>query len=362
MRGLVATNVNADGSVQVRLRPGGVLLAFGPPERTVADDGVRCTYPIVNGFLVRTAGGTISFSRGPVRHSRSPPRSRVSSRASPPLRGDLVDRRALRAGAAPPPPGRLEALLPCPSRRRAGVKVVVFGATGTIGAVLVTVLAGDHDVTAVSRSPDESRDEHGLRWVRADVEDEQSVARAMEGAEVAYYLVHSLGKAGFEERERRSADGFARAAEKAGLRQIVYLGGLGDDADDLSPHLRSRRETEQRLAAGTVPVTTLRAGMVIGRGSAAFETIAVLVDRLPAMILPRWAKTPTQPIALVDAVRYLAGVCGNENALAQTYDVGGPEVMSYAEMIRRVGRIKGRTPPARGAASDAVALSPGSSS
>jgi uncharacterized protein YbjT (DUF2867 family) len=224
------------------------------------------------------------------------------------------------------------------------MKVVVFGATGTIGAALVTVLTADHDVTAVSRSPEENEDEYGVRWVRADVDDEQSVARAMEGAEVAYYLVHSLGQAGFEERERRNADGFARAAENAGLRQIVYLGGLGDDADDLSPHLRSRRETEQRLAAGAVPVTTLRAGMVIGRGSAAFETIAALVDRLPAMILPRWAKTATQPIALVDVVRYLAGVCGNEDAFGQTYDVGGPEVMSYADMIRGVGRIKGRLP------------------
>ena len=224
------------------------------------------------------------------------------------------------------------------------MKVVVFGATGTIGAALVTVLTSDHGITAVSRSPEESRDERGVRWVRADVDDEQSVARAMEGAEVAYYLVHSLGKAEFEERERRSADGFARVAENVGLRQIVYLGGLGDDSDDLSPHLRSRRETEQRLAASSVPVTTLRAGMVVGKGSAAFETIAALVDRLPAMILPRWAKTATQPIALVDVVRYLVGVCGNEEALGQTYDVGGPEVMSYADMIRRVGRIKGRSP------------------
>ena len=139
--------------------------------------------------------------------------------------------------------------------------VVVFGATGTIGAALVTALTSDHDVTAVSRSPQESRDGRGVRRVRADVDDEQSVARAMEGAEVAYYLVHSLGQAGFEERERRSADGFARAAEKSGLHQIVYLGGLGDDADDLSPHLRSRRETEQRLAARSVPVTTLRASI-----------------------------------------------------------------------------------------------------
>ena len=224
------------------------------------------------------------------------------------------------------------------------MNVVVFGATGTIGAALVSVLTGDHDVTAVSRSPQENEDANGVRWVRADVDDVQSVARAMKGAEIGYYLVHSLGQARFEEREQRSADGFARAAEQVGLRQIVYLGGLGDDADDLSPHLRSRRETEQRLAAGSVPVTTLRAGMVVGKGSAAFETIAVLVDRLPAMLLPRWAKTATQPIALGDVVRYLTGVCGTEDAFGQTYDVGGPEVMSYADMIRRVGRIKGRLP------------------
>jgi uncharacterized protein YbjT (DUF2867 family) len=223
------------------------------------------------------------------------------------------------------------------------MKVVVFGATGTVGEALLPALAGDHGVTAVSRSAEERRRD-GIRWVRGDVEDGGSVDRALEGAEVVYYLVHSLGTAGFEERERRSADNVARAAEKAGLRQIVYLGGLGDDSDDLSPHLRSRRETERRLAAGPVPVTTLRAGMVVGEGSAAFETIAALVDRLPAMILPRWAKTPTQPIALDDVVRYLAGVCGNPAAFGQTYDVGGPDVMSYAEMISRISRLKGKAP------------------
>ena len=238
------------------------------------------------------------------------------------------------------------------------MKVVVFGATGAIGAALVTVLTRDHDLTAVSRSPAKSRDKHGVRWVRADVNDEQSVARAMERAEAAYYLVHPLGKAGFEERERRSADGFARAAEKAGLRQIVYLGGLGDDADDLSPHLRSRRETEQRgRRLGARDHAASRHGR--RQGQRGVREIVALVDRLPAMILPRWAKTPTQPIALVDVVRYLAGVCGNEDASGQTYDVGGPEVMSYGDMIRRVGVNQGPyTPPGRGAASDAVALGP----
>jgi uncharacterized protein YbjT (DUF2867 family) len=223
------------------------------------------------------------------------------------------------------------------------VRVVVFGATGTVGEALLPALAGDHEVTAVSRAADEGV-RHTVRWVRGDVEDGESVARALEGAEAAYYLVHSLGTTGFEDRERRTADNLTRAAEKAGLRQIVYLGGLGDDSDDLSPHLRSRRETERRLASGSVPVTTLRAGMVVAKGSAAFETIAALVDRLPVMILPRWAKTPTQPIALADVVRYLAGVCGKADAIGQTYDVAGPDVMSYAEMISRISRLKGKAP------------------
>lgn len=223
------------------------------------------------------------------------------------------------------------------------MRVVVFGATGTVGEALLPALAGDHEVTAVSRAADEGV-RHTVRWVRGDVEDGESVARALEGAEAAYYLVHSLGTTGFEDRERRTADNFTRAAEKAGLRQIVYLGGLGDDSDDLSPHLRSRRETERRLASGSVPVTTLRAGMVVAKGSAAFETIAALVDRLPVMILPRWAKTPTQPIALADVVRYLAGVCGKADAFGQTYDVAGPDVMSYAEMISRISRLKGKAP------------------
>jgi uncharacterized protein YbjT (DUF2867 family) len=223
------------------------------------------------------------------------------------------------------------------------VRVVVFGATGTVGEALLPALAGDHEVTAVSRAADEGV-RHTVRWVRGDVEDGESVARALEGAEAAYYLVHSLGTTGFEDRERRTADNLTRAAEKAGLRQIVYLGGLGDDSDNLSPHLRSRRETERRLASGSVPVTTLRAGMVVAKGSAAFETIAALVDRLPVMILPRWAKTPTQPIALADVVRYLAGVCGKADAIGQTYDVAGPDVMSYAEMISRISRLKGKAP------------------
>jgi uncharacterized protein YbjT (DUF2867 family) len=170
------------------------------------------------------------------------------------------------------------------------------------------------------------------------------VRRVLEATQVVYYLVHSLDSPDFEERDRQAADTVARQAERAGAAQIIYLGGLGDDARGLSPHLRSRIETGRRLASGAVPVTVLRAAMVIGPGSAAFETIVALVDRLPGMVTPRWVATPTQPIALVDAVRYLAGLCGLEKAFGASFDAGGPEVMTYREMIERIARLRGRHP------------------
>jgi uncharacterized protein YbjT (DUF2867 family) len=156
--------------------------------------------------------------------------------------------------------------------------------------------------------------------------------------------VHSLDSPDFEERDRQAAEIVAREAERAGVAQIIYLGGLGDDATGLSPHLRSRIETGQRLASGGVPVTAVRAAMVIGPGSAAFETIVALVDRLPGMVTPRWVSTPTQPIALVDVVRYLAGLSGLEKAFGTSFDAGGPEVMTYREMIERIARLRGRHP------------------
>jgi uncharacterized protein YbjT (DUF2867 family) len=222
------------------------------------------------------------------------------------------------------------------------VKVVVFGATGTIGGPLLTELARTHEVVAVSRREQADRD--GIAWARADATDADSVARVLEGAEVAYYLVHSLGAADFEAEDLRAAETTAREAERAGVEQLVYLGGLGDDSADLSPHLRSRRETGLRLASTSVPVTTLRAAIVVGRGSAAFETIVSLVDRLPAMVTPRWVSTRTQPLALRDVVAYLAGVCGLEPAFGAAFDVGGPEVMTYREMMERIASLRGKRP------------------
>jgi uncharacterized protein YbjT (DUF2867 family) len=222
------------------------------------------------------------------------------------------------------------------------MKVVVFGATGTIGRPLVAELARAHEVTAVSRR--EQPGEGTVTWAQADATDASSVARVLEGAEVAYYLVHSLGATDFEERDLQAAETTAKAAEQAGVRQLVYLGGLGDDSPDLSAHLRSRRETGRRLASTSVPVTTLRAAIVIGRDSAAFETIVSLVDRLPAMVTPRWVSTRTQPIALEDVVAYLAGVCGLEPAFGQELDAGGPEVMTYREMMERIAVLRGKRP------------------
>ncbi len=223
------------------------------------------------------------------------------------------------------------------------MRVAVFGASGTVGSVLLPELAREHEVIAVSRRANAAKGSN-IRWVAADVTDANSVERALEGIEIAVYLVHSLGQADFASRDRLAASTVARAAEGQRVRQIVYLGGLGEESDDLSEHLQSRRDTERHLASGSVPVTTIRAGMVIGPGSAAFDTILALVDRLPAMICPRWVSTLTQPIAIADVARYIAGVCGDPQTFGHTYDAGGPEVMTYREMIERIARIRHRRP------------------
>jgi uncharacterized protein YbjT (DUF2867 family) len=220
------------------------------------------------------------------------------------------------------------------------MKVTVFGATGVVGRALVPLLS-EHELTAVSRT---ARDEPGSHWVVADAATGEGVAEALAGAEVVYYLVHSLGSHDFEEQDRAAAETVARAAAAAGVRQIVYLGGLGADDPDASAHLRSRRETGERLASGGVPVTTLRAAMIVGKGSAAFETILGLVKRLPVMVTPTWVSTPTQPIALDDVAAYLAGVCGKDAAIGAGFDAGGPEVMTYRQMIERIARLLGRNP------------------
>ena len=223
------------------------------------------------------------------------------------------------------------------------MKIAVLGASGVVGRALLPLLAGEHEVVAVSRRP-RGPSGDGVRWVAADVMEREELDGLFDGVDVVYHLVHSLGAKDFAHRDRLAAAAVAEASESAGVRQIVYLGGLGDASKGGSLHLRSRAETAERLASRSVPVTTLRSAIVVGDGSAAFETIVALVDRLPVMVCPRWVRTRTQPIALNDVVRYLAGVAGRGEALGRAFDVAGPEVMTCRDMILRIGDLRGRRP------------------
>ena len=216
--------------------------------------------------------------------------------------------------------------------------VLVTGATGFIGRRLAPALVEcGFEVRAMTRRPD-SYDGAGDP-VGADVGDPASIRRALEGVQVAVYLVHSLDHSDFEERDARAARSFGRAAAETGVRQIVYLGGLGADHDDLSPHLRSRREVESLLAEAGVPVTVLRAAIVVGRGGISWELTHQLVKRLPIMVVPRWTRTRTQPIAVDDVIRYLIGVSDNPAAIGEVLEIGGPEPMTYVDMLTVAAEI-----------------------
>ena len=222
------------------------------------------------------------------------------------------------------------------------MRVLVTGASGFVGGRLCPALeAAGHEVLAMTRSPE--RYSGAGKAVTGDVHDAASLDAALAGCDAAYYLVHSLDDANFQERDAEAARTFAGAAAKAGVTRIVYMGGLGDDADDLSAHLRSRREVEQLLGSAGVPVTTLRAGIIVGHGGISWEMTRQLVEHLPAMITPRWVRTRTQPIAVADVVRYLVGVLEVPETAGRAFDVGGPDVLEYVEMLRRVASIEGRT-------------------
>ena len=221
------------------------------------------------------------------------------------------------------------------------MRVLVTGASGFVGGRLAPALEeAGHEVRAMTRHPD--RYQGAGTPVAGDVSDESSLRAALDGCDAAYYLVHSLDSADFQERDADAARSFARAASDAGVGRIVYLGGLGDDSDQLSAHLRSRRQVERLLAEGGVPVTVLRAGIVIGHGGVSWEMTRQLVAHLPAMVTPRWVHTRTQPIAVADVVRYLVGVLEAPEAEGRAFDVGGPEVLEYLEMLTRVAEIQGR--------------------
>ncbi|HEX4686865.1 MAG TPA: NAD(P)H-binding protein [Nocardioides sp.] len=216
--------------------------------------------------------------------------------------------------------------------------VLVAGATGFIGRRLVPVLVeAGYAVRAMTRRPDEYAGPG--QAVGGDVHDAATLGPALAGVDIAYYLVHSLDAEDFEERDAVAAQSFGEAAAGAGVGRIVYLGGLGDDGTELSAHLRSRREVETRLGLGGVPVTVLRAGIVVGRGGISWELTRQLVKNLPAMVVPRWAATRTQPIAVDDVIRYLVGVADDPRARGRVFEIGGPEAMTYVEMLRVASEV-----------------------
>jgi uncharacterized protein YbjT (DUF2867 family) len=223
--------------------------------------------------------------------------------------------------------------------------VLVTGSTGFIGSRLVRALVDEgHKVRAMTRRPDDYAGPGDP--VFGDVFDPGTLAEPMEGADVAVYLVHSLDDNDFERKDAEAAKGLGLAAAASGVRQIVYLGGLGKDDDELSPHLRSRREVERLLGSAGVPVTVLRAAIVVGAGGISWEMTRQLVKNLPAMVVPRWADTSTQPIAIDDVVRYLAGVIGVEKTFGQVYEIGGADRLTYVQMLQQAADvINGRRVP-----------------
>lgn len=219
--------------------------------------------------------------------------------------------------------------------------IFIAGATGYIGGrLLPRLLEAGYSVVALARAPEKLKDrpwaQHtNLTIIKGDVLDPESLSRALAGCRAAYYLVHSMNPEveDFSQTDRIAARNMATAAETAKLEQIIYLSGLGEEQSGLSHHLQSRTEVGKILRQGSVPVTILRAAMIIGSGSASFEILRYLVDRLPLMITPRWVDTPCQPIGVRNVLHYLIGCLENQQVIGDTFDIGQPEVIKYRQLM-----------------------------
>jgi len=229
-----------------------------------------------------------------------------------------------------------------------GVRCLVTGATGYVGGRLAPrLIEAGHQVTCLTRSPLKLRDVPWARQakvVKADLLDPHQVREALEGIEVAYYLAHSLGAPDFEETDRQAAQHFASAAAAVGVRRIIYLGGPEPSGDKSSPHLRSRDEVGEILSASGVPTVTLRAAVIIGSGSASFEMLRYLTERLPVMVTPTWVSNRIQPMAIRDVLYYLVAWAAVPGDVNRGFDIGGTDVLTYAEMMRRYARTAGLPP------------------
>jgi uncharacterized protein YbjT (DUF2867 family) len=229
------------------------------------------------------------------------------------------------------------------------VKILLTGSTGYIGGRLAPMLLErGHELVCVVRSP---RKLSSRPWasdprvcvVKADISDTDALADAMRGCDAAYYLVHSMesGAADFVQRDHDLALSFAQAAARAGIGRIIYLGGLGELGSGLSEHLRSRREVESALSRSGVPVTSFRAAIILGSGSASFEILRYLVERLPIMVTPRWVRTKCQPIGVVDVLGYLVDCLDVPETSGRSIEIGGPTVLSYRELMREMAEQLG---------------------
>jgi len=231
-------------------------------------------------------------------------------------------------------------------------RALILGATGFIGKRLVRELAGRGvKLRILARDPDRAGSlfsgSAGPDIVKGDLIQNQGLDNALHGIHSAYYLVHSLGgkslykNTEFAQKDKRAAVHFVNAANDAGLKRVIYLGGLGEAGEGLSEHLKSRAEVADILKTGNAAATILRAAVIIGAGGASFEMLRYLVERLPVMTCPKWINTRIQPIAVGDVLRYLAGCLENPETAGQTFDIGGPDILTYKSMMQEYAESRG---------------------